>query len=219
MTHQVSSLTELGLPTDLALPNVFVNTANGNNTFLDAGGHTIRYANATLQPIVFAGAGGLFVNAVVLRNDGEIVTDLVREQGTQERGVVEQGKQRWNALDQPLWLNADFSVTTTNTGVPVIIAPGSSLNADPVVKYVCINGDGNRVLSSSSACTDMRPSIVTAMTDPLAQLVYLDAQGNKTFSATASTSSLTAVVDADDMALTVAVPTGGAWVTGATFLP
>ncbi len=71
-----------------------MNTANPTHSFLDAGGRTIRYADATLQPIVFAGAGGLRVNAVVLRSDGEIVTDLVREQGAHEKGVVEQGKQR-----------------------------------------------------------------------------------------------------------------------------
>ena len=183
-THQVASLTELGLPSNLALPSLFVNTANPTLSFVDAGGRTIRYSNATLQPIVFQGANGLMVNAVVLRSDGEIVTDLVREQGVQEKGVVEQGKQKWDADDNPLWLREDFSVTTVNTGVPVIVSPGAAVNADPTVKYVCINGDGNRVLSATSSCTGMRPSIVTAMTDPNAQLVYLDGQGNKTFSST-----------------------------------
>ena len=90
------------------LPLVFVNTANPSHSFLDAGGRTIRYADATLQPIVFAGSGGLRVNAVVLRSDGEIVTDLVREKGTHEQGVVEQGKQRWNSDDQPLFLTEDL---------------------------------------------------------------------------------------------------------------
>ena len=288
-THQVSSLTELGLPIDLALPNVFVNTAGATTTlaaasaigatnikvgdvsgvvagqritigtgataeqviifsvgtagsggtgitlvsaltnahtsgssvttaqsFVDAGGRTIRYASAGLQKIVFSGSGGLMVNAVVLRSDGEIVTDLLREEGVQEKGVVEQGKQKWDADDNPLWLHEDFSVDTEDTGVPFIVPPGSSVNAGAVM-YVCIDGAGNRVLSSSPACTDMRPSIVTAMTDPAAQFVYLDAHGDKTFSATASTSSLTASVDADDTTLLVAVPTGGAWVTGSNF--
>ena len=164
------------------LPLVFVNAANPSHSFLDAGGRTIRYADATLQPIVFAGSGGLRVNAVVLRSDGEIVTDLVREKGTHEKGVVEQGKQRKDGDGNLLFLTEDLQVTTVDTGVPVIVAPGSAVPSGTVM-YVCINANGDRVLNATSSCTGLRPSIVTAMTDPSAQFVYLDAQGNKTFSA------------------------------------
>ena len=43
---QIGSLGELGLPNDLALPGVFVNTANPPFWFVDARGGTVRYSNA-----------------------------------------------------------------------------------------------------------------------------------------------------------------------------
>ena len=185
-TTHVAQLSDIGLPNDLVFPLVFVNTATPPFSFTDARGRTIRYSSAQLQPILFTGADGkLYVNAVVLRDDGEIVTDLVREQGVHERGSVEQGKQKRDPVTGlPLWLQEDLSSTIVETGVPFIVAPNDGDPADPV-QYVFIDLQGRRVLRSSPGShTGLRPSIVTDMTN--GSLVYLDPDGHKTFASSAA---------------------------------
>src|SRR5262249_51377068 len=109
-TTQIQQLSDIGLPNNLALPDVFVNSNADQHSFKDANGNTVVFSDPNLQPIVescatagLAGNTGLCVNSVVLRSDGSIVTDLVQQRGVQETGSYEQGFQAINPQDGQLW--------------------------------------------------------------------------------------------------------------------
>lgn len=100
-TRRVANLTEIGFPEDLELPDVFANTGDPDTaqSFTDARGNEVLYWDADLQPILFQEAQGLALRTVVLRDDGDIVTDLVREEGVPEEGVQETGRHKANDLE------------------------------------------------------------------------------------------------------------------------
>ncbi len=155
--------------------------------------------------------GLLYLNAVVLRDGTVVrdfvQEEGVQERGVVERGrqkknslgiqhrnssnqlvyLDENGDQTTTPTDTPfidpndlLWLDESLQPTTFDTGMPLIISASSDLPADSV-KDVYINASGNRVLVSGSPAAGLRPSIITAMSDPSAQLVHIDVNGNKTF--------------------------------------
>ena len=120
----MANLTEIGFPEDLVFPDVFANTGNSTTaqSFIDARGNEVLYWDADLQPIVFQEAEGLAVRTVVLRDDGDIVTDLVREEGVPEEGVQETGRHKATDLGELLYLNAALEEVTADhpslDGVP-----------------------------------------------------------------------------------------------------
>ena len=194
-THQVQNLTELGFPEDLALPSVFANTGvpATAHSFTDAQGNQVFYWDADLQPIIFPGAGGLYLRAVALRDDGDIITDLVREEGVQEQGVQERGEQKLNGRGEALYLNtalaevtlADLTDVPLNLRIPVIVPVGDA-RGDNTIRAVYLDADSNRTFnafgtSAAGAQVANRKSIVTSFTDPARAPVYLDGGGQKTF--------------------------------------
>ena len=85
----------------------------------------------------------------------------MREQGVQEQGAVEQGKQKKNGAGELLWLNESLNEVTTNTGVPVIVSATYGGPSSSTVLDVYLDGDGNRLLLDDRSLAGLLRSCAT----------------------------------------------------------
>ena len=139
------------------------------------------YYDASVVPILTdtnsASTGSpLNVRVVSLTSAGAIATKFV-----QERGVLEFATQKRNSSNQLLWFDASGLETTTNTGIPVLLAATSATGSQ-----VYLDSSFNKVLVNTGHL-----SYVTDFFNPASVALYIDAGGYRTATVVTRRPSLT----------------------------
>ncbi|HEX4527586.1 MAG TPA: hypothetical protein VH108_12695 [Gaiellaceae bacterium] len=113
VSSQVATIGDLGLGSNPVFPLVYAHTAGAIAghpilSYTDANGHVINYQSPPdLEPIVFAGSGGVRVYSVALRANGTIIQDYVQELGVPEVDPVTHGPVYIDANGQRTLVPAD----------------------------------------------------------------------------------------------------------------
>ena len=157
-------------------PDVFINTTTHIGSFQDAGGNTINYADANLQPILYVdGAGNAQIRTIAIRADGTIETDFVQDYGVRAYGV-----QAVDESGELLYRDADGLQTTDSVGNSILYMVTTNASAPgAVLLYIdnagletasALDGDGysNRALYATDFAATGRVNL------------YLDSVGVKT---------------------------------------